>query len=95
MQHQLESPSATAAEGCGCRQSPPKEVARPEMPMDSAPAAGQVDEEEWVNVFGPSLSLLVNNSLNWHVGSSEACVQGPYTDKKTAAASQIEKSSHC
>ncbi|PAN32782.1 hypothetical protein PAHAL_5G512200 [Panicum hallii] len=31
---------------------PPREVARPEMPRDSAPAAGQVDEEEWVTVFG-------------------------------------------
>ncbi|KAG2595037.1 nuclear pore complex protein NUP35-like [Panicum virgatum] len=31
---------------------PPREVARPEMPRDSAPAAGQVDEEEWITVFG-------------------------------------------
>lgn len=31
---------------------PPREVARPEMPRDSAPAAGRVDEEEWVTVFG-------------------------------------------
>ncbi|KAF8705682.1 hypothetical protein HU200_030877 [Digitaria exilis] len=34
---------------------PPREVARPEMPRDSAPASGQVDEEEWVTVFGFSL----------------------------------------
>ncbi|KAL5226300.1 hypothetical protein ABZP36_014565 [Zizania latifolia] len=31
---------------------PPREVARPEMPRDSTPAAGRVDEEEWVTVFG-------------------------------------------
>lgn len=31
---------------------PPREVARPEMPRDSAPATGRDDEEEWVTVFG-------------------------------------------
>ncbi|KAF0915949.1 hypothetical protein E2562_000585 [Oryza meyeriana var. granulata] len=31
---------------------PPREVARPEMPRDSTPAAGRVDEEEWITVFG-------------------------------------------
>ncbi|KAK3159816.1 hypothetical protein QOZ80_1BG0051410 [Eleusine coracana subsp. coracana] len=31
---------------------PPREVARPEMPRDSVPTAGRVDEEEWVTVFG-------------------------------------------
>ncbi|TVU22736.1 hypothetical protein EJB05_32453, partial [Eragrostis curvula] len=31
---------------------PPREVARPEMPRNSVPAAGRVDEEEWVTVFG-------------------------------------------
>ncbi|XP_062215928.1 nuclear pore complex protein NUP35-like [Phragmites australis] len=31
---------------------PPREVARPEIPRDSTPAAGRVDEEEWVTVFG-------------------------------------------
>jgi nuclear pore complex protein Nup53 len=31
---------------------PPREVARPEMPRESVPAAGRIDEEEWVTVFG-------------------------------------------
>ena len=43
---------------------PPREVARPEMPRDSAPAAGQVDEEEWITVFGYVASPLAN-SMEW------------------------------
>ena len=40
---------------------PPREVARPEMPRDSAPAAGQVDEEEWITVFGYVASPIANS----------------------------------
>jgi len=31
---------------------PPREVVWPEMPRDSAPATGRVDEEEWVTFLG-------------------------------------------
>ncbi|EEC70120.1 hypothetical protein OsI_00787 [Oryza sativa Indica Group] len=58
--HPQQHPSPTTASGQQSQQQkvtlitlpPPREVARPEMPKDSTPSAGRVDEEEWVTVFG-------------------------------------------
>ncbi|CAO2037853.1 unnamed protein product [Urochloa humidicola] len=36
----------------GVMQNQQQSPAQSEMPRDSAPAAGRVDEEEWVTVFG-------------------------------------------
>lgn len=55
-----QQPSPTTASGQQSQQQkvtlitlpPPREVARPEMPKDSTPSAGRIDEEEWVTVFG-------------------------------------------
>ncbi|CAL4952201.1 unnamed protein product [Urochloa decumbens] len=61
MQNQQQSPTMPSGQQSQQQQQqkvalitlpPPREVARPEMPRDSAPAAGRVDEEEWVTVFG-------------------------------------------
>lgn len=59
MQNQQQSPTMPSGQQSQQQQKvalitlpPPREVARPEMPRDSAPAAGRVDEEEWVTVFG-------------------------------------------
>ncbi|CAO2199440.1 unnamed protein product [Urochloa humidicola] len=62
MQNQQQSPTTPSGQQSQQQQQqqkvalitlpPPREVARPEMPRDSAPAAGRVDEEEWVTVFG-------------------------------------------
>lgn len=60
MQHQQQqSPTTPSGQQSQQQQKvalitlpPPREVARPEMPRDSVPAAGRVDEEEWVTVFG-------------------------------------------
>ncbi|KAJ1282137.1 hypothetical protein BS78_03G027400 [Paspalum vaginatum] len=59
VQHQQQSPAPPSGQQPQQQQKvalitlpPPREVARPEMPRDSAPAAHRVDEEEWVTVFG-------------------------------------------
>ncbi|EES02290.1 hypothetical protein SORBI_3003G028100 [Sorghum bicolor] len=58
VQHQQQSPTTPSGQQSQQQKvalitlPPPREVARPEMPRDSAPAAGRVDEEEWVTVFG-------------------------------------------
>jgi hypothetical protein len=74
MQNQQQSPTTPSGQGQQSQQQqqqqqkvalitlpPPREVARPEMPRDSAPAAGRVDEEEWVTVFGYVASPLANS----------------------------------
>ncbi|KAL6838785.1 hypothetical protein ACP4OV_031499 [Aristida adscensionis] len=57
--HQQQSPATPSGQQSQQQQKvalitlpPPREVARPEMPKDSTPATGRVDEEEWVTVFG-------------------------------------------
>ncbi|KAG8045602.1 hypothetical protein GUJ93_ZPchr0008g13415 [Zizania palustris] len=47
---------------------PPREVARPEMPRDSTLAAGRVDEEEWITVFG-----FLPGDTNLVLGEFEKC----------------------
>ena len=66
VQHQQQSPTTPSGQQSQQQKvalitlPPPREVARPEMPRDSAPAAGRVDEAEWVTVFGYVTSPPVN-----------------------------------